>query len=166
MEAKSRIRNLSTRYFRTYKYGVVLLTLVAIGFFVLRALEKFKQSPIETLGMTGMWISIIFLWNWIRIHKKVYQVEFDEDYLYIIRGNQDTIIPLENIKDVQIKSLVGFYQIDLYSPEDFGSQLYFKPSLLYPLNFKKKDALVDALRKNVVGAKRKVHPDQKNALRS
>jgi len=133
---------------------------------MMKAFEKFNQSPIEAIAMPALWGSILFLWNWIRIHKKVHRVEFDDSFLYVLRRNQDTIIPLENIKNVQIKSLVGFYQIDLHHAEDFGSQLYFKPSLFYPLNFKKKDALVDALREGILVAKRKVHPIQKNALHS
>lgn len=166
MRPKSRIRNLSTRYFLLYKYGVAVLCCIAICYSLILAVQRFSQRPIEAISSPALWIPIIFLWSWIRIHKKVHRIEFDEDFLYVIRKNQDTIIPLENIKDVQIKSLVGFYQIDLYNPEDFGSQLFFKPSLLYPLNFKKKDALVNTLRRHIEDSKRKVQSLQKNALHS
>jgi hypothetical protein len=166
MQTKSRIRNLSTRYFLFYKYGVVVLCCLAIIYTTSIAVNRFSQRPIESLFMPAMWGSIFFLWSWVKIHKKVPRVEFDDNFLYVIRRNQDTIIPLENIKDVEIKSLMGFYQIDLYNPEDFGSQLYFKPSLFYPFNFRKKDALVTMLRKNIKAAKVKVQPLQKNALHS
>lgn len=49
------------------------------------------------------------------------------------------MIPLENIKEVDIKSLGGVYEVELFNAEQLGKKFYFKPSLLYPFNFKKKD---------------------------
>ena len=49
------------------------------------------------------------------------------------------MIPLENIKEVDIKSLGGVYEVELFNAEQLGKKFYFKPSLLYPFNLKKKD---------------------------
>jgi hypothetical protein len=105
-------------------------------------------------------------YGWIRINRNVHRVEFDEEFLYVILRGQDLMIPLENIKEVDIKSLGGVYEVELYSPEQLGNKFYFKPSLLYPFNFKKKDALVNVLRKNINKAQLKKQHFQANALYS
>ena len=162
MEAKSRIKNLTTRFFFLYKYGVLVLAGGVILLFIWAGITK-SRNIIEAI-LPLHWIWLIYLW--IVVNQKVYRVEFDDDHLYVIKKGQDTLIPLENIKDVEIVSMGGVYRVDLYSPEDFGAKLYFKPSLLYPFNFKKKDALVNVLRSNIERAKQKPPSFQKNALHS
>lgn len=78
----------------------------------------------------------------------------------------DLIIPLENIKDVNLVSLGGVYRVDLYYKELIGDKFYFKPSLLYPLNHKKKEAVVDILWKYINQAKQKRTVIPRNALHS
>jgi hypothetical protein len=102
----------------------------------------------------------------MRINRNVYHVEFDNEFLYVILKEQDILIPLENIKEVDIKSLGGVYEVELFQPEQLGKKFYFKPSLLYPFNFKKKDALVNVLRKNINLAQQKKRTYQANALHS
>jgi hypothetical protein len=110
---------------------------------------------------------IAFLvYGWIRINRNVHRVEFDEEYLYVILRGQDMLIPLENIKEVDIKSIGGVYEVELYTPEQLGDKFYFKPSLLYPFNYKKKDDLVNVLRKNINKAQSKKQQFQANALHS
>ena len=162
MKPKPRIKNLSTRFFLLYKYGVIILAGAIILFFSWTVVTK--SGNIFDAFMPLYWVWLIYLW--IRVNQKVFQVEFDEDFLYIIKKRQDTMIPLENIKDVEIVSMGGVYLVDLYIPEDFGVKLYFKPSLLYPFNFKKKDALVNVLRSSIERAKQKKKSFQKNALHS
>jgi hypothetical protein len=67
---------------------------------------------------------------------------------------------------VEIVSLGGVYKVSLYSKDQLLDMIYFKPSLLYPFNFKSKDRLVDVLRHNIEEAKKKIRVYQKNALRS
>jgi hypothetical protein len=55
----------------------------------------------NSLFTTGYWSFFIYLW--IRINRNVHQVEFDDEFLYVIQKGQDILIPLENIKEVEIK---------------------------------------------------------------
>ena len=110
------------------------------------------------------WIYIIWLWYWV--NRRVYRTEFDDEFLYIIQRNQDLLIPLENIKDINLVSMGGVYRVDLYAKEEFGNTFYFKPSLLYPFNYKKKEALVDILWRTIEKAKSKKQDVQRNALHS
>jgi hypothetical protein len=159
-----RIKNLSTRYLQFYKYGIgaIIITLTtSIVYF-------------ETTKASNPWLRFVFSMSWYgyfaylwwRINLKVYHVEFDDEYLYVQQKNQDVLIPLENIKDVNLISLGGVYKVDLYSPETFGDKFYFKPSLLYPFNHKKKEAVVDVLWANIEKAKKRKQVLQRNALMS
>ena len=114
---------------------------------------------------TTLYISFI-AWGWVRINRNVHRVEFDDDFLYVIQKGQDIIIPLENIKDVDIKTLGGVYEVELFQAEQLGKKFYFKPSLFYPFNFKKKDELVNVLRRNINRAYQKKQVWQPNALHS
>lgn len=100
------------------------------------------------------------------MNRNVYRVEFDDQFLFVILKGQDILIPLENIKEIEIKTLGGVYEVELFTAEQLGKKFYFKPSLLYPFNFKKKDALVNVLRKNIEQAKKKRQPLPTNALHS
>jgi hypothetical protein len=106
------------------------------------------------------------VYGWVRINRNVHRVEFDDEFLYVLQKGQDILIPLENIKEVEIISLGGVYEVELFNPEQLGKKFYFKPWLLYPFNFKKKDALVDILRSNINKALRKKQHFQANALHS
>lgn len=98
--------------------------------------------------------------------RKVFQVEFDDEFLYLLRKDADILIPLQNIKHVDLKTLGGLYEIKLFHPEIVGDLIYYKPSLLYPFNFRSKDKIADVLRGKIEEAKRKPQVVQKNALMS
>ncbi len=162
---KSRIKNLSTRYLMLYKYGVLMLIISIVCFVIYGSYMSYQESKrIDSFLMPLIWSQFIYIW--IRVNQKVYHVEFDDEFLYVIQKQQDVLIPLENIKDVEIVSLGGVYKVTLYAKDQVGDLIYFKPSLLYPFNFKTKDKLVDVLRHNIDLAKKKVHVLQRNALMS
>jgi hypothetical protein len=98
--------------------------------------------------------------------QKTLKVEFDEEYLYIIEDEADTLVPLSNIKSVRLRSFFGVFDVTFHHPEKWGDSIYFKPSLMYPLNFARKDELVDLLRRNIEKARRTTEVFQKNALHS
>jgi hypothetical protein len=155
---KSRIRNLSTRYLGLYKYGFVAL------------MGLFGAALVYEVLSSGAFFSII-LWGymiylWLKAHVKVFRVEFDDEYMYILNRKQDVLIPLENIKDVELKSLSGVWRVDLFYEDVVGNHFYFKPSLLYPLNYKRKDALVDLLWTKIETARGRKQHFQNNALHS
>lgn len=164
MTAKSRIKNLSTRFHWLYKNGSLLVLSGVICFFVYGAYQNVKEQGIMGLFLPFTYVYLIWIWYWV--NRRVYRTEFDEEFLIVIRKNQDTLIPLENIKDVEIVSLGGMYKVNLFHAEDFGDCFYFKPSLFYPLNYKTKDALVNLLRNKIEAAKQKKYVLQRNALHS
>ncbi len=95
------------------------------------------------------------IYTWFKAHIKVYKVEFDDEYLYVLKRTGDVLIPLENIKDIEMKTLGGMWRVELYYEDIIGNHFYFKPSLLYPLNYKSKDRLVNLLWEKIELAKRK-----------
>ncbi len=116
-----------------------------------------------------VWNYLYLLWFvllWWKLNSKVYRVEFDDEFLYVILKKNDILIPLENIKDINIVTLGGVYRVDLYNAEQLGDKIYFKPSLLYPFNSKKKDALVNVLWSAIDKAKQKKMYFSGNALHS
>lgn len=165
MREKSRIRNLSTRYLELYRYGFILLMTAFIGFMLYSSFQEFESRGFfSALYFPVVWGYLVYVW--LKAHNKVYRVEFDDDYLYIIRKKQDVLIPLENIKDIEMKSLGGMWRVDLFYADVVGDHFYFKPSLLYPINYKSKDALVNILWTKIEAAKSKKQYFQANALHS
>lgn len=166
-ELKSqRISSLSTRYLRFYKISVPLVLLGVIAIFIYNGIQHYRENGNWSSGLSGATWIVIFINVWFRINRKVYQVEFDEDFLYVILKGQDIMVPLENIKEVDIKTLGGVYEVELYTAEQLGKKFYFKPSLLYPFNYKKKDVLVNILRRNINRAQARKQHFQANALHS
>jgi hypothetical protein len=161
-----RIRSLSTRYLGFYKNSVLVVLIGFILIFMFLAMQAYFQEKRFFNSLFNVFYFGFFTYGWIRINRNVHRVEFDDDYLYVILRGQDILIPLENIKEVDIKTLGGVYEVELYNPEQLGNRFYFKPSLLYPFNYKKKDALVNVLRKNIDRAQARKQHFQANALHS
>jgi hypothetical protein len=162
-----RVKRLSTRYLGFYKYGVIVFIVIAILFLAGYQIINLFYKENRFVGSILSYVYLIAVMvGWLRVNRNVHRVEFDNDFLYVILKDQDILIPLENIKEVDIKSLGGVYEVELYQPEQLGKKFYFKPSLLYPFNFKRKDALVNVLRKNINLAQQKKRTHQANSLHS
>jgi len=165
MVEKKRIKNLSTRWLKSFK-------VTAIGIYIFICLTllwmALQKSGIKDIIFTLAQFGIYFYGGYflIRMSTKLYHVEFDEEFLYVLNKKQDLVIPLENIKSIEISTLGGTYKINLYNAEQLGSEFFFKPSLLYPLNYKTKDATVNVLRRFIEVAKRKHIQLPTNALMS
>ncbi|MBL7876076.1 MAG: hypothetical protein JNL53_10450, partial [Cyclobacteriaceae bacterium] len=139
-----RIKSLSTRYLGFYKMSVLAILTGVVCFIVIANIQNSIEAgrfQINNWFITGYFLFFVYLW--IRMNRNVHRVEFDDEFLYVIQKGQDILIPLENVKEVDIKTLGGVYEVELYQAEQLGKKFYFKPSLLYPFNFKKKDALVN-----------------------
>lgn len=159
MAEKSRIKNLSTRALVFYKYGTMVLVAMIVGLMAYRTYQDWSS-----IIMYVSYIWIIYLW--LKANSKVYHTEFDDEFLYVRYRGAEVLISLENIKDIELKTLGGVWRVDLEYADLLGDHFYFKPSLLYPLNYRKKDALVDLLWKYIERAKTKNIPLPMNALRS
>ena len=156
---KSRITNLSTRFLGLYNNVALALLLSLWGYHVYKVIQDPKFLPLAAIWM---WV----IWKFIKINRKVFHIEFDEEFLYLLQKNADVLIPLQNIQSVDLKTMGGLYEIRLYTPEIVGDLIYYKPSLLYPFNFKTKDDIANQLRDNIEKAKAKPDVIQKNALMS
>lgn len=164
MPPEKRIRNLSTRWLSLFK--AVLITvyvLVCAGFSYAFMFDSgsFEFSGIIMVAAYG-WIFYLL----IRMTIKLHRVEFDDEFLYVLRKDQDLIIPLQNIESVEIATVGGVYKVNLYHADQVGKELYFKQSLWYPLNYKRCDDLVNVLRRNIEATKRKGPVVLTNALHS
>ena len=166
MEAKSRIKNLTTRYFFIYKYGILGVIILLFLFEIIYIITRWNEIKI-----VGDWViltisPLVFIINWIRLRNKVFRLEYDDDFLYVFQKAQDIVIPLENIKEVYISEKGGGWEIDFYNPETFGKKLHFQPSLFYPIGFRKAEERIHEFQRNIKKSKQKLPEIQKNALHS
>lgn len=166
MAEKNRIRNLSTRWLVPFK---IVLFSVYTGLCVMIAYFFVDDANNLADWFGGLLMATTYCYIFYRlmiVTSKLYQVEFDQDFLYVIQRNQDMIIPLENIESVEIATLGGVYKVNLFHGEQLGNHFYFKLSLFYPLNASSKDELVNVLRRYIVKARSKPSEQFHNALHS
>jgi hypothetical protein len=95
------------------------------------------------------------LYLWLKANAFVYQVQFDEEFVFVNKGKVEIQIPLANVKDIELKSVLGLWRIDLVYADVLGNHFYCKPSMLYPFNFKKKEKVIDLFWTYVEKAKRR-----------
>lgn len=161
MTQKQKLERVSSRFLGPYRHFLFGLYILGFGSITI---HFFRESLLFGISQTIVYGS--FLYYLIKMTIKLQQVSFDDDFLYVFRKQQDFVIPLENIKSIEIESIGGVYKVNLFYAEQLGDHFYFKTSLIYPLNFKSKDKLVDVLRSKIESAKRKKQTYQKNALMS
>ncbi|MEM0939436.1 MAG: hypothetical protein AAF600_17790 [Bacteroidota bacterium] len=77
---------------------------------------------------------------------KIKEVSYDSKNLYVKEGDYEIQIPFYQVRDVEILSLDGLYKFRLYHHDQFGNEVICKPSLWYPLNFKKIDKELNWIR--------------------
>ncbi len=101
------------------------------------------------------------------IYRGIKPVEFDCDFLYVKESGYEVIVPLDNIKFVEIRNVSGIYKVAFFDDIQSGREIFFKPSMIYPLDFSKQDAKVNILRSNIRKARSRLkEPLPKNALMS
>ncbi|MBX2970550.1 MAG: hypothetical protein KF803_14365 [Cyclobacteriaceae bacterium] len=161
MSAKQNPTRLSSRFSGPYRW---VLYAVFIGIMASIVASTIGKGWFSTVSQTLLYGWIFYMM--LRIANRLQQTYFDDAFLYVYQKKQDYVIPLENIESVEIESLGGVYKVNLYHSEQLGKEFYFKTSLLYPLNAKKKDALVNVLRKKIDLAKSRQQVFQRNALMS
>ena len=166
MAEKNRIRNLSTRWLTPFKVVVFAIYIALCIAIVLSYVRQGDGIFQWTLGVMNAGFFVYFFFRLMKMTSKLYRIEFDNDFLYVLLKNQDIVIPLENIESVEISTIGGVYKVNLYNAEQLGNHFYFKMSLFYPLNYRSKDELVNVLRRNMDRAKARKVEFLKNALHS
>lgn len=142
--------NLSSQWLGPWKH-FLLLVYVAMCIFLIAYFFSKKNAIFYFIFQGSLYAYVLY--RLIKMANRLQQVSFDERFLYVIDKAQELVIPLENIESVEIETLGGVYKVNALHAEQFGKQFYFKPSLFYPLNYKKKDALVNNLRRQIQRAK-------------
>jgi hypothetical protein len=157
---------LSSRWSGSWKYFLFALYLALIILLTFLLLDD-THHPLDYVVVVGQALANLFLFGkaWI-VTLRLHQVSFDRDFAYVQMKGQELVIPLENIKYVGLASLGGTYQVTLYHPEQLGDKFYFKVSLLYPLNAKSKEVLIDRFWEAICRAKSRREKFQGNALTS
>ncbi len=74
------------------------------------------------------------------------EISYDSSNLYIHEADYEIQIPYYQVRDVEIISLGGLYKFHLYHSDQFGKEVLCKPSIWYPLNYKKVDKELDRIR--------------------
>lgn len=98
--------------------------------------------------------------------KKLFPLAYTRDALLAEANGQFTEIPLTAIREVNIKTASGEYEIVFYPGEAPFQCLSFMPSLAYPLNYKTMDARVNAFRIAIAKAQQGNRQAEKAALTS
>lgn len=151
---KTRPIRLSSRWLGPWKhftFAIYLAFMIAVSFSFLHDANSGGEW-LMGIGMSGLYaFGVVALW---RISGKLQQLSFDDRFAYVQMKGHELLIPLENIKDVELKTILGTYEVMLHHPEQFGRSFFFKISLLHPLNHKRKEELVDRFWEAVEKAKR------------
>ncbi len=124
---------LSTQWLGPWRWVLFVIYIVlfgAIAWSFLRADFLFGLIQTSIYGY--------LFWQLLGMTQKLEMVSFDDNFLYILRKDQEILLPLENIQSVEISTLGGVYKVTVFHPEQLGKEFFFKPSLLYPLNFQAK----------------------------
>lgn len=161
MAEKQKPKRLSSRFLGPYRWVLYVLYIVLFSLIVISSI---RVGWFFAVGQTACYGWFFYLA--LRVVKKFQQASFDDEFLYVYQKQQDYVIPLENIESVEIESLGGVYKVNLYHPEQLGKEFYFKTSLIYPLNYRSKDELVNVLRRNIDKAKARRQSLPQNALMS
>ena len=122
--------------------GIVLISIIFLVFYMYAKGGHFISSIMPFIIYLQFHI-------YYGLFLKLKNVSYDDSSVYYNRKGYEVQVPFENIKSIEIKSVTGVYSISLFVPSHGQTEILFKASLWYPLNFQKKDALVNDLRDKV-----------------
>ncbi|MFN4945419.1 MAG: hypothetical protein ACK5FG_01845, partial [Chryseotalea sp.] len=94
VQSSSRI-NLSTRFHLLYKYGTA--TFIVMLMMALLYYSFVHESFFGIVFYLGAHGYVLYLW--FKANALVYQVQFDEDFVFVNKGKVEIQIPLANVKD-------------------------------------------------------------------
>jgi hypothetical protein len=132
--------------------GIVITISLLIVIIATSISQIISGRIIEGSTMPLIWIYLAF--KSISMISNLKSISYDDSSVYYQKDDFEVQIPFEDIKDIEIKTLTGIYVINLYRPAQDGDKIWFKTSMKYPLNFKKKDAEVNILRDKIDRYKR------------
>lgn len=155
-------QTLTTKAIKTYKITtVVLMLLGGVVYLVMGA----NIAGVWGVMMYGVFVVFIIRKFFNETHSKIKEVSYDKENLYVKEEEYDVQIPFYQVKDIEIVSMDGLYKFKLYHHDQFGREVICKPSIWYPLNYKRIDAELNRIRSYVRKAHR-VYKEQIGSNRS
>lgn len=159
-QPSNRVKSLSINSVKRYKIFSILLVAACLGVYMF------------TLGFSdsiGMWIiaityilATIFIWfpQAKKFFSMLKEISYDKENIYVHEGGYEIQVPFHGIKDIELISVGGLYKFTLYQNDQFGKEVICKPSLWYPLNYKRIDKELNRIRSMV----RKAHQNYKEQI--
>ena len=138
----------STSKLKKYRIIVIIIDALILISFISYALYVHFQGGHWTLSALPVIIYLQFH-MYYGLFLKLKNVSYDGSSIYYDKKGYEVQVPFEDILSIEIKSLTGIYGIRLLHPSQGEKEIYFKTSLWYPLNFKKKDEMVNELRDKI-----------------
>lgn len=155
----------STSNLRNYRTIVIIIDALILMVLLGYAINNYTAGE----RITKSFLPFVFYLGWhfyYPMFLKLKNVSYDESSIYYNKKGYEVQIPFEEIKSIDIKSTTGIYGINLYTPSQGEKEIYFKTSLWYPLNFKKKDEMVNELRDKIDAYKRSLPGKNMESLSS
>lgn len=155
-----RSKSLSIKSVKRYKYVLVVFMSILGLIYTTSFFTRF--NPLNLI-LGAAWFALLILYwypNILKFLKKIKEVSYDKENLYVKEGEYEIQVPFHEIKDIEIVSLDGLYKFKFYQNDQFGNEVVCKPSLWYPLNYKKIDAELNRIRSMV----RKAHHDYREKI--
>lgn len=143
----------STSKLNFFKILVITINMIVLVSIIVFVVYQFYHGK----PFNGFWgfFSLFITFNiFTPLVFKFKNISYDDTSVYYDKKGFEVQIPFEDIKSIEIQSLTGIYSINLITPSQDGKQLLFKTSLWYPINFKKKDEMVNELRNKINKYKR------------
>ena len=154
---EERTKSLSTSFYKVYKIIsfslIILFIMLYYVHFVL--LIGFAHIGWGLFALICLILVIKFKWypEFFKEFKRLKDISYDSNNLYIVEKGIEEQIPFYEIKDVEIKSLNGIYQFNFFDKSLYDGAVRCKTSLWYPLNYKKVDAELNRVRSLIKKAK-------------
>lgn len=143
----------STSKLKTSKILGIAITISLLIVILATSISQIISGRIiEGITMPVVWIYVAV--KSFSMISNLKSISYDDSSVYYQKDGFEVQIPFEDIKDIEIKTLTGIYVINLYRPAQDGDKIWFKTSMKYPFNFKKKDAEVNVLRDKIERYKR------------
>ena len=136
----SKLKNYRTIIFMVD--GIILLSIIYLISFLYTSGQHFTSIVLPLIIYLQFHV-------YYGLFLKLKNVSYDDSSIYYNKKGYEVQVPFEEILSIEIKSVTGIYGIKLRNPSQGSKEIYFKTSLWYPLNFKKKDEMVNELRDKI-----------------
>lgn len=146
--ANQRIR-LSTRFLTLFKimtYGLVGMVSVAIPWAIM------GEDWNALVALLNLAVIIFFA---VRAIKRFRTVTWEKKHLVVKHRLDEIIIVPEEIKNIELKTLIGVHEVTLYEPHPYlGESFLFLASMNYIFKHGKIDDQMHELRQHIAQSKR------------